>query len=145
MMVRFMFTTVTFVSYQKNPFDIIVCLLSSCSASGLLLSCLYVFCFSSSLLIFYFLFDTVIESARFVMIYHSSVPIPTWHNTKLSISRLTNHLLLQQIFHWWDPLMIFLQRFMIVFDVNRSNWVSTDSQHILFPLLLRTHWTHTYI
>ena len=67
---------VTFVPYQKNPFDITVCLLSSCTVL-----------FSSNLLLFNcFVWYSHIESARFVIVYHSCVPV---HKTKRSMSRLT--------------------------------------------------------
>jgi len=66
---------VTFVSYQKNLFDITVCLLSSCI-------CSFFFLFT----LFFVLFDTVILSQQ-IIVYHSCVPI---HKTKRCMSRLTN-------------------------------------------------------
>jgi len=79
-----MFTTVTFVSSPKNPFDITVCLLSSCSASSLLLSCLYVVVFSSSFLLFYFLFDTVILSQQDSLLFATRVFL-FQHDTKKNV------------------------------------------------------------
>jgi len=68
---------VTFVSYQKNPFDVTVCLLSSCI-------CSFFFHFTT---ILFFVWYSHIESARFVIVYHSCVLI---HKRKRSMSRLTN-------------------------------------------------------
>jgi len=93
---------------------------------------------------FIFCWYSHIESASFVIVYHSCVPIPTWHKKKYSMSRLTNPIT-ATFFITGIRLLFFYNFFIIVFDVNWSNWVSTDSQHKLFPLLIRTHWTHTYI
>jgi len=145
-MVRFIFTTVTFVSNQKNPFDITVCLLSACFASGLLLSCLYVFLFFFQFTtLLFFVWYSHIESARFVIVYHLCVPIPTWHKKKRSMSQLTNPITPTDFFITGIRLLFFHNVFIIVLYVNRTNWVSTDSQHILFALLIRTHWTYIYI
>ena len=75
--VRFMFTTCHVLSHQKNPFDITVCLLSSCI-------CSFFFQFTTVL---FFVWYSHIESARFVIVYHLCVPI---HKTKRSMSLLTN-------------------------------------------------------
>ena len=116
------------------------------SASCLLLSCLYVFCFSSSLLLFYFfVWYSHIESARFVIVYHSCVPIPTWHTKKRPMSRLTNPITPSDFFTTGIRLLIFYNFVTFYFDVNRSYWVSTDSHHILVPLIIRTRWIHMYI
>jgi len=86
-MLRFRFTTVTglfhvyymSISYPINKIPLI------------LLSVFYQhvsFLFSSSFLLFYFfVWYSHIESARFVIVYISCVPI---HKTKRSMSRLTN-------------------------------------------------------
>jgi len=55
------------------------------------------------------------------------------------MSRLTNPITPTDFEITGIRLLFFSNFFMIVFDVNRSNWVSTDSQHILFPQLIRAH------
>ena len=101
---------VTFVSYQKNPFDITVCLYHHVSVL-----------FPSSL--------------RFVIVYHSCVPT---HKTKRSMSQLTNPITPTD-FVIIEIRLSYFHNFFIFFWVNRSNCVSNDSQHTSFPLLIRTH------
>jgi len=111
-MVRFLFTTVTVFHVLLLVY---YCHVSSCFASGLLLSqvrfmftpchvrilskkslryyCLsfimiYLFFFLQNYYCFiFFVWYSHIESARFVIVYHSCVPI---QKTKRSMSRLTN-------------------------------------------------------
>jgi len=64
---------------------------------------------------------------------------------KRSTSRLTNSITPTVFLFTGIRFWFFYSFFMKAFDFNRSNWVSTDSQRILFPLIIRTHWTHTYI
>jgi len=135
-MARFLFTTVTV----------------SCSASGLLLSCFIMLCFkftivlficffpSSLLLCYLFVWYSHIESARFVIVYHSCVPV---HKTKRSMSRLPNPItptdfLIAEIH------LSYFHNFFIIFFGSIDVCVSTTSKHIFFPLLIRTHWTHMY-
>jgi len=117
-MFRFWFTTVMFV-------------------------CFFVFFQFTTLL--FFVWYSHIESARFVIVYHLCVPIPTWHKKKRSMSQLTNPITPTDFLITGIRLLFFHNVFIIVLYVNRTNWVSTDSQHILFALLIRTHWTYIYI
>ena len=121
---RFMFTTVTFVSYQKIPFDITVCLLSSCSAHGVLLSFLYVFCFSSNLLLFYF---CLIQSYWVSKVLYC-LPL-VCSKSKMTQKKRSCHgyrILFQQIFLLLGSAYYFFTTFfMIIFDVNvaySSRW-----------------------
>jgi len=99
--------------------------------------------FSCTLLLFYFfVWYSHIESARFVIVYHSCVPI---HKTKRSMSRLTNPITPTDFFITEIRLSYFHNFFIFFFGSIKINCVSNDSQHISFPLLIRTHWTHTYI
>ena len=148
------------------PLLVYYCHVSSCFASGLLLSqvrfmfttchvrilskkSLWLYCLSfiimicsSSLLLFYFLvWYSHIESARFVIVYHSCVPI---HKTKRSMSQLTNPITPTDFFITEIRLSYF-HNFFIFFGSIDQNCVSNDSQHISFPLLIRPHWTHTLI
>jgi len=131
-MVRFMFTTVMFASYQKNILDMTVCLLSSCSASGLLLSCLYVFCFSSSLLLFDFLFDTVILSRQGSLLFAKCVPIPTWHKQKRSTSQLTSPIIPTD-FSLLGSAYYFFTAFSWLFlmSIDQSGWAPTRNTNTL--------------
>jgi len=76
---------VTFVSYQKIPVILLFVFYHHVSVL-----------FSSSLPRFYFfVWYSHIESARFVIVYHSCVPM---HKTKRSMSRLTNFITLTDFF-----------------------------------------------
>ena len=55
------------------------------------------------------------------------------------MSRLTNPITPTDFLFTGIRFLFFYSFFMIVFDVNRSNWVSTGSHHTLFPLLIHTH------
>jgi len=119
---------VTFVSYQKNPLDITVCLLSSCNCS---------FFFQFTIVVFFCLIQSYwVSKIRYCL----PLVWPYTQNRMIHVTDYTN-----TFFYYRDPLVIFSQRFLKFFWVNRSNCVSTDSQHIFFPLLIRTHWTHTYV
>jgi len=111
MMVRFIFTTVMFVCFFP----------------------------SSSLLLFYFLFDTVILSQQGSLLFTTRVFLFQHDTKKRPMSRLNNPITPTDFFITGIRLLIFYNLFMIIFDVSRSNWVSTDLQHILFTLLIRTH------
>jgi len=134
-MLRFRFTTVTgplHVYYTSR----------SCPIKKISLILLSVFyhhvsvLFSSSLLLFYFLvWYRHIESARFVIVYHSCVHI---RKTRRSMSRLTNPITPTDFFITEIRLSYF-HNFFIIFWVNIK--IVWDSQHILFP----TNNPHVYI
>ena len=66
-----------------------VCLLSAWYACGLLLLCLYIFWLSSSLLLFYSLFDTVILSQQGSLLFATRVYL-FQHDTKKKIHVTAN-------------------------------------------------------
>jgi len=155
MIVRFLFTTVTVFHVLLLVY---YCHVSSCFASGLLLSqvrfmfttchvrivskkSLWYYCLSFIIIYLYFVWYSHIESARFVIIYHSCVPI---HKIKQSMSRLTNPITPTD-FSITEIRLSHFHNFLIFFFCPHQNCVSNDSQHISFLQLIRTHWTHTYI
>jgi len=92
--------------------------------------------FSSSLLLcYFFVWYSHIVSARFVIVYHSCVPI---HKTKRSMSRLTNPITPTDFFIAEIRLSYF-HNFFIIFFGSIDICVSTTLKHISFPLLIRTH------
>jgi len=90
--------------------------------------------------LFFCLWYSHIESASFVIVYHSCVPI---HKTKRSMSRLTNPITPTDVLNAEIRLSYF-HNFFIIFFGSFDICVSTTSKHISFPLLIRTHWTHMY-
>jgi len=136
-MVRFLFTT---VKVFHVPLLVYYCHVSSCFASGLLLSqvcfmfttchvrilskkSLWYYCLSFIIMylffflpvyccLFFFVWFSHIESARFVIFYHSCVPI---YKTKRSMSRLTNPIIPTDFFITEIRLSHFHNFFMIYF------------------------------
>jgi hypothetical protein len=161
-MVRFLFTTVTVFHV---PLLVYYCHVSSCFASGLLLSqvrfmfttChvgilsrkslfinMYLVFFSSLRLCYFFVWYSHIESARFVIVYHSCVPI---HKTKRSMSRLTNPITPTDFFITENCLLYFYNFLMIVLGVNRSKnvWVPTRNTYPFPYSYAHTEPTRIYI
>jgi len=102
--------------------------------------------FPSSLLLFcFFVWYSHIESARFVIVYHSCVPV---HTTKRSMSRLTNPITPTDFFITENCLLYFYNFFMIVLGVNRSKIKLCEyrlATHTLSPTRTHTLNPHVYI
>ena len=124
----------------------------------------YVFCHHVQLLVYYchvciffwffyqlttvsfFVWYSHIESARFVIVYHSCVRIPAWHKKQRSVSQITNPITPTEFFITGIRFWFFCNFYIIVFGVNTWYWVSTDSQHKLFPNTLNPHvCIYTYV
>jgi len=100
----------------------------------------YLLFFSSLLLCYFFVWYSHIELARFVIVYHSCVPI---HKTKRSMSRLTNPITPTDVLIA-EICLSYFHNFFTIFFGSIHICVSTTSKHISFPLLIHTHWTHMY-
>jgi len=102
--------------------------------------------FPFSLLLFcFFVWYSHIESARFVIVYHSCVPV---HTTKRSMSRLTQPITPTDFFITENCLLYFYNFFMIVLGINRSKIELCEYQLATHTLsLTRTHTLnpHVYI
>ena len=98
--------------------------------------------FSSSLLLLYFfVWYSHIESARFVIVYHSCVPS---HKTKRSMSRLTNPITPKDLFLLRSAYDVFTT-FAWFFWVNKDQivWVTTRNTY-LSPTHTHTLSPHVY-
>jgi hypothetical protein len=143
-MLRFRFTTVTgplHVYYMSRSYPIKKIPLILLSVFYHHVSVL----FSSSLLLFYFfVWYSHIESARFVIVYHSCVPI---HKTKRSMSRLTNPITPTDFFITENCLLYFYNFLVIVLGVNRSKivWVPTRNTYPFPYSYAHTEPTRIYI
>jgi len=143
-MVRFIFTTVTFVSYQKIPSTSWSVF---CQHDTLVVYYCYVCIFFDCLPVYYSFILCLIQSYWVSKVRYCLQLVCTYSNMtqkKKFMSRLTNPITPTDFFITGIRILFVENLFIIVFGVNKSNWVSTDSQHILFPLIIPTHWTHTY-
>jgi len=92
----------------------------------------HIYFFPSLLLCCFFVWYSHIESARFVIVYHSCVPI---HKTKRSMSWLTNPITPTD-FLIAEIRLSYFHNFFIIFCGSIDICVNTTSKHISFPLLL---------
>ena len=100
--------------------------------------------FSFSLLLFrFFVWYSHIESARFVIVYHSCVPV---HTTKRSMSRLTNPITPTDFFITEVHLSYF-HNFFIIFFVSTDQivWVLTRNTYPFSYSYAHTESTRIYI
>jgi len=123
-----------------------VCLLSVCSASGLLLSSLYVLCFSSSLLLFNFLFDTVILSQQGSLLFTTLVFLFQHDTKKRSMSWLTNPITPTDFFITGICLWFFTTfSLLFLMSIDQIRWVPTRNTYSFPYSYAHTEPTYIYI